>query len=241
MEIVRYILFLLILMFGVFMQALAGFGGTLISMPLGIMIMGIGMTKPVLTIVAWLTGIVVFITDFKYINWRELLKMVAVMLLGVLAGMWVSGKLEFKLLMIVYALIVLGIGAKKFFFPKKKTPHPAIQNTALAIAGIMQGLYVSGGSFLAVYSVEKLPEKREFRATVNSVWAIVDTVMVATFFLDGTMTPEVLTMSGVSIVPALIAIWLGGLLTKKVNQNTFLKMIYIILMISGAVLLITNL
>lgn len=241
MEIVRYILFLLILMFGVFMQALAGFGGTLISMPLGIMIMGIGMTKPVLTIVAWLTGIVVFITDFKYINWRELLKMVAVMLLGVLAGMWVSGKLEFKLLMIVYALIVLGIGVKKFFFPKKKTPHPAIQNTALAIAGIMQGLYVSGGSFLAVYSVEKLPEKREFRATVNSVWAIVDTVMVATFFLDGTMTPEVLTMSGVSIVPALIAIWLGGLLTKKVNQNTFLKMIYIILMISGAVLLITNL
>ena len=229
------------MMFGVFVQALAGFGGPLIAMPFGIMLLGIGITKPVMTIVAWLTGVLVVATEYRYINRRELLKMVLVMVVGVLAGIWVSGKIQMKFLMILYALVVAGIGVRKLFFPAKTQPPRAIQNTALAIAGIMQGLFVSGGSFLAVYSVAQLPEKKEFRATVNAVWAVINTIMIATFWMNGDLTGDVLKMSGICVVPTLIAIWLGGVLTRKVKQETFLKIIYLILIVSGIVLLCTNL
>ena len=239
--ILTYVLFILVLMFGVFVQALAGFGGTLISMPLGIMLMGMALTKPVMTIVAWITGVVVIFSEYRHINWRELLKMVAVMLVGVLGGIWLTGKLQLQFLLIIYGVVVAAIGVKKFFFPGKGQPPKAVQNLALAIAGIMQGLFVSGGSFLAVYAVERLPEKREFRGTVNAVWAMLNTVMIGAYFLDGVMTKEALTMSGIAIVPTLVAIWLGGVLTKRVKQQTFLKIVYVILMVSGAVLLITNL
>ena len=236
----KTVLFLLILMFGVFVQSLAGFGGTLLSMPLGIMLMGIGLTKPVMTIVAWITGVVVLITEYKYINKKELLKMVAVMLVGVLGGIWVSGKVQLNFLLLIYAVVVAGVGFKKLFFPQKRKPSVAVQNTALALAGVMQGLFVSGGSFLGIYAVERLPEKREMRATVNAIWSIINSIMIFTYFLNGTMTKDVLTMSGIAIVPTLIAIWLGGVLTKKIKQSTFLKMIYIILIVSGIVLFITN-
>ena len=239
--VLTYVLFILVLMFGVFVQALAGFGGTLISMPLGIMLMGMALTKPVMTIVAWITGVVVIFAEYRHINWRELLKMVAVMLVGVLAGIWLTGKLQLQFLLIIYGVVVAAIGVKKFFFPSQGQPPKSVQNLALAIAGIMQGLFVSGGSFLAVYAVERLPEKREFRGTVNAVWAMLNTVMIGTYFLNGAMTKEVLTMSGIAIVPTLVAIWLGGVLTKRVKQQTFLKIVYVILMVSGAVLLITNL
>ena len=236
----KTVLFLLILMFGVFVQSLAGFGGTLLSMPLGIMLMGIGLTKPVMTIVAWITGVVVLITEYKYINKKELLKMVAVMLVGVLGGIWVSGKVQLNFLLLIYAVVVAGVGFKKLFFPQKRKPSTAVQNMALALAGVMQGLFVSGGSFLGIYAVERLPEKREMRATVNAIWSIINSIMILTYFLNGTMTKDVLTMSGIAIVPTLIAIWLGGVLTKKIKQSTFLKMIYIILIVSGIVLFITN-
>lgn len=236
----KTVLFLLILMFGVFVQSLAGFGGTLLSMPLGIMLMGIGLSKPVMTIVAWITGVVVLITEYKYINKKELLKMVAVMLVGVLGGIWVSGKVQLNFLLLIYAVVVAGVGFKKLFFPQKRKPSVAVQNTALALAGVMQGLFVSGGSFLGIYAVERLPEKREMRATVNAIWSIINSIMIFTYFLNGTMTKDVLTMSGIAIVPTLIAIWLGGALTKKIKQTTFLKMIYIILIVSGIVLFITN-
>lgn len=236
----QYILFMLVLMFGVFVQALAGFGGTLIAMPLGIMIMGMGVTKPVMTFVAWITGVIVVVQEYKHINARELMKMVGVMLAGVLGGIWLTGRLQLNFLLILYGIVVAGIGIKRLFFKQKKEPSPLVQNAALAVAGIMQGLFVSGGSFLAVYSVAKIKEKQEFRATVNAVWAIINTIMIITYFINGSVTKDVLTASGIAIIPTLITVWLGGVLTKRVKQETFLKIIYVVLIISGAVLFVTN-
>ncbi len=236
----QYVLFMLVLMFGVFVQALAGFGGTLIAMPLGIMIMGMGVTKPVMTFVAWITGVIVVVQEYRHINARELIKMVGVMLAGVLGGIWLTGRLQLNFLLILYGIVVTGIGIKRLFFRQKNEPSPLVQNTALAVAGIMQGLFVSGGSFLAVYSVARIKEKQEFRATVNAVWAIINTIMIITYFINGSVTKDVLTASGIAIIPTLITVWLGGVLTKRVKQETFLKIIYVVLIISGAVLFVTN-
>ena len=235
------VLFYLVILFGVFVQSLVGFGGTLITMPLGILLKGPDTTKPVMTFVAWVTGAAVLITDYKYINWKELGKMIAVMLPCVLAGLWVMGKVQMSFLLIIYGVVIVAIGVKKLFFPPKRTPSKAVQNTALGLAGIMQGLFVSGGSFLAVYAVERLPEKREFRATVNAVWAILNIVMILTYFNGGKVDRQMLTMGAIAIAPTILGIWLGGVLAKRVRQQTFLKLIYLILIASGAVLLISNL
>ena len=235
------VLFFLVILFGVFVQSLVGFGGTLITMPLGILLMGPDVTKPVMTFVAWITGGAVLITDYKYINWKELGKMIAVMLPCVLAGLWVMGKVQMNFLLIIYGVVIVCIGVKKLFFPAKRTPSTAVQNTALGLAGVMQGLFVSGGSFLAVYAVERLPEKREFRATVNAVWAILNIVMIITYFTGGKVDRQVLTMGAIATVPTLAGIWLGGVFAKRVRQQTFLKLIYLILIVSGAVLLFSNL
>ena len=237
----NHILFILVMMFGVFVQALAGFGGTLLSMPLCIMLVGLPLSKPVLTIVAWITGMSSLVTQYKYIIWRELAKMVGVMLLGVLGGLWATGRIRLDFLLIIYAVIVIAIGVRKLFFPQKKEVSVPVRNAALAVAGIMQGLFVSGGSFLAVYAVAQIKEKREFRATVNAVWGILNLVMIITYITGGLMTREVLTMSGIAIIPTVIAIWLGNLLSKHIRQSTFLKIIYIVLIVSGIVLLISNL
>ena len=238
---VIYVLFFLVILFGVFVQALVGFGGTLITMPLGILLMGPDVTKPVMTFVAWITGVAVLITDYKYINWKELGKMIAVMLPCVLAGLWVMGKVQMNFLLIIYGVVIVAIGVKKLFFPARRTPSLTAQNVSLGLAGIMQGLFVSGGSFLAVYAVERLPEKREFRATVNAVWAILNIVMIITYFTGGKVDRQVLTMGAIATVPTLAGIWLGGVFAKRVRQQTFLKLIYLILIVSGAVLLFSNL
>ncbi len=235
------LLFVLVAMAAIFIQALVGFGGTLLAMPLGIMAVGIATAKPVMTLVAWVAAIAITVMDYRYIDRRELLKMVGVMLVGVLGGLWISGKIRLQFLLIAYALVVMGIGIKKMFFPAKRTPSNLIKNGSLAIAGIMQGLFVSGGSFLAVYSVAQIAEKRVFRATVNAVWAIINVFMIASYWYEGMLTRPVLILSAESVLPTLAAVWLGAVCSKKVHQQLFLKIIYIILIASGAVLLITNL
>ena len=88
------VLFLLVILFGVFLQAAVGFG-TVVTMPLGILLMGLGVTKPVVNFVALLTGVWVLITNHTYINWRELAKMAGVMVVGVLLYFaWIAGILR---------------------------------------------------------------------------------------------------------------------------------------------------
>lgn len=237
----KFALFLLVLMFGIFVQSAVGFGGPLLAMPLGIVLAGMGVAKPVCTIAAWLTGVIVFATEFKHINWKELLKMGGVMMVGVLLGLWLTGKVKLNFLLLFYAVVVTAIGVKKLFFPGKQDPPKAVQGISLGIAGLMQGLFVSGGSFLAVYSVARIKEKREFRATVGSVWAILNTVMITMYFFDGTMNKEIAVKTAIALIPTVAAVFLGGLFAKKLKQETFLKLVYVILIASGIVLFITNL
>lgn len=237
----KQLLFVLIAVFSAFVQAVAGFGGNTIAMPFGIILVSVQVAKPVLSFMAFLSGIVILFTDFKYINWKELLKMTSVMLVGLIFGLWIFGAIELTILLIIYAVIVLLIGVQKLFFPTEKEAPGYVQAIALGVAGIMQGLFVSGGSFLAVYSMVKLKDKREFRATVNAVWAVLNFVLIIYFFFTGAITNEVLMVSGICIVPTLLLIWFSAYLAKHIKQQTFMKLIYIILIISGAVLLISNL
>ena len=233
------VLFFLVILFGVFLQSSVGFG-TVVTMPLGILLMGMGVTKPVVTFIALLTGLSVLIKEYKHINWRELVKMAGVMLIGVLAAQWVSGRVKMNYLLVLYGAVVIGIGVKKLFWPATKPAPKAMQNLALAIAGIMQGLFVSGGSFLAVYAVDRMPEKQELRATNNALWAILNTVMLALYFTSGQVDKKVLVMGAIAVIPMILGVWLGGVFTSRIKQQTFLKLVYVILIASGIVLLISN-
>jgi len=233
-------LFFLVILFGVFLQTSVGFG-TVVTMPLGILLMGMGVTKPVVTFIALLTGLSVLVKEYKHINWRELAKMSGVMLVGVLVAQWVSDRVKMNYLLVLYGAVVIGIGLKKLFWPTTRSASKVVRNLALAIAGIMQGLFVSGGSFLAVYAVDRMPEKQELRATNNALWAILNTVMLTLYLTGGQVDRKVLIMGAIAVIPMILGVWLGNVFISRIKQQTFLKLVYIILIASGIVLLISNL
>ena len=233
--------FILISAFAVFVQSVAGFGGTLISMPIGIMLVGIGNAKPVLTFLAWVTGLLMALTGLRHIDWKEFAKMTGVMLIGVLLGIWVFGSVSMKYLLVLYGAVIVVIGLSKLLGKTQKDPKPLWQWVSLSLAGLMQGMFVSGGSFLVIYATSRIKDKQVFRATVNAVWAVLNTVLIISYILDGMLSSEVLNLSAICIVPTLLAIWGANAAAKRINQKLFLQITYLVLIASGAVLLITNL
>jgi len=107
------------------------------------------------------------------------------------------------------------------------------------ISGSGPGCF-SGGSFLVVYAVSAISEKQKFRATMSAVWGVVNIFLLISYALDGSFTVPVLIMSAWALIPIAAATICGGLLVKKLNQQTFLKVAYILLIVSGAILLVTN-
>ena len=234
-------LFLLIILVSFTIQSLTGFGGPLIAMPLGISVTGVEIAKPVVTLCAWLSALVIAVRYRRDIDWKELFKMSGVMLVFMIAGLWLFKNVQMSYLQVIYGVIVMAIGLKKLIFPSDKVMPKWMAAVAICIAGIMQGLFVSGGSFLVIYAVSAIPEKQKFRATLSGVWATVNIMLLVSYLLDGSFTPPVLTTAAWGLIPLAAAVVIGNVLAGKLNQKAFLKVAYLLLVVSGAVLLITNL
>ena len=101
----------------------------------------------------------------------------------------------------------------------------------------MQGLFTSGGPFLALYSAEAIKDKRVFRPTVTTVWTVLNTYMVISMYTKDMYTETSFKLIGFSIIPVFVAIYLGKILNKKMKQATFLKLVYALLILSGSLLI----
>jgi hypothetical protein len=221
-------------------QSLTGFGGPLISMPIGIALLGVAAVKPAITCSAWLTSALVALPNWRSVNRREWLKMSAIMLLFMTAGLWLFKSVQISFLQLAYGLIVMAIGIKKLFWPGAGTPPRWQMYLCIVLAGVMQGLFVSGGSFLVVYALCAMEEKQELRVTLSAVWATVNVFLLGSYLLDGSFAGEALTMTVWVLLPTLAAMWLGGRLADRMNKETFVKMAYLLLILSGGILFFTN-
>lgn len=207
-------------------------------MPPSMALVGVGNAKAAITMILWLVTIIVTVQNLKYINPKKLGIMLFFMLLGMIPGIWLFDRLPTKILMIVYGLIVVAIGVDKLLRKNSKDLKTPYSYIALLMSGVMQGMFTSGGPFLALYATTAMKDKKEFRATVSSIWAVLNIYLMWNMFRQGMYTGYVMKLAGMSILPVFAAIWIGNKISHKIKQETFLKLVYVLLIVSGGILLL---
>lgn len=228
----KELLFLLVLFVSNVIQAITGFAGTVLAMPPSVYLLGLDHAKVVLNVMAWLSGLMIAVTGYRHINWKELLKMSAVMLVGMFAGIQICRIVKSEnILLTIYGIIIVVVALKNLcIHTEKKLPD--------LILWIIHGMFVSGGALLVIYATQVLKEKEEFRATVAPVWVVLNFFLMVTQFRSGLVGTTDIRLICISILPLLIATWLGKKLVCKVSQKVFLNLTYILLLISGVSLIV---
>lgn len=234
----REILFVIVQMLANIIQAITGFAGGPLSMPPSIALVGVHNAKAAITLILWISTTVVTVQNIKNIQWKKLGIMLFFMIIGMLGGLWMFDKVPVDILLVAYGVVVVLIGAKKLWLPSDKKLQVPWNYGALLLAGVMQGLFASGGPFLVLYAADAFEDKKEFRATVSTIWTVLNLYMIFNMYRSDMYTAYVLTLAGVSIIPVFIAIFIGSKIVNKINQKAFLKLVYVLLMLSGGLLLI---
>lgn len=235
----KELLFLLVLFVSNVIQAITGFAGTVLAMPPSVYLFGLDHAKVVLNVMAWLSGLMIAVTGYRHINWKELLKMSAVMLVGMFAGIQIFRIVKSEnILLTIYGIIIVVVALKNLCIHTEKKLPDLILWIVLILAGIIHGMFVSGGALLVIYATQVLKEKEEFRATVAPVWVVLNFFLMVTQFRSGLVGTADIRLICISILPLLIATWLGKKLVCKVSQKVFLNLTYILLLISGVSLIV---
>lgn len=248
----KYLLFFVVVLLANIIQGITGFAGTILAMPPGLMLVGYDRAKPILNVLALLAGVYVFYTNGKHVDWKELKKVVAVMTIGIFAGIFLKSLFIGKenLLFKGLGIFIIGLAVHGYYglrdrkegaseIEKEKLGSSGVKAYFLLVSsGIVHGMFVSGGPLLIAYLSGAIKEKVRFRATISTVWIILNTIILIDDIRAGLWTVELVKIQIITIPFLIAGMVIGTRLYKKMSQMIFMKLTYILLFIAGISLLI---
>lgn len=93
-------------------------------------------------------------------------------------------------------------------------------------------------TWTTLYAMSALKDKKEFRATLNAVWVVTGTLWMGYDFILGNYTEANVIRSLVGISTLAISIPVGNFLFRKLNQQKFLKLTYVLVILAGVTMLL---
>lgn len=237
LNIVQFLLFGVVVLATHFLEGITGFGCTALALPFGIMIVGIKLSVPTLIILAWILALYIVIIDFKNIVWKEYIRIVTFVGIGLPIGMLIYSYLPETLLkkllggfMILVALrgLYLSLGGTS-----KLKLNPIVLNIILFVGGIVHGAFGTGGPFIIIYAANAIPKKSNFRATLCTLWFTLNSIIIVKNFASHAMTRNVFMLLLVSIPFLLAGMLLGNKAHNKVDDKLFTILVYAVLLLSG--------
>ena len=121
---------------------------------------------------------------------------------------------------------------------KAAGPDKAGLYLLLGLAGIVHGIFVSGGPLLIGYLTKRIQDKVSFRATISTVWVVLNTIILLDDIRSGLWNPELVKIQVASIPFLLAGMAVGSRLYAKMSQRLFMLIKYVLLFVSGISLLI---
>lgn len=249
------ILFFLVILAANIIHGITGFAGTVLAMPPSLMLVGYSVAKPVLNVLGLLSGIYVYVGQKQHVNWKELKKIVIIMAAGILGGVVIKGFFEGKeqVMYILLGVFILYLSIQGLVTLLKKEKEAGTGETAaetssqsdspasyglLALAGIVHGIFVSGGPLLIGYLTKRTQDKVSFRATISTVWIFLNSLILIDDIRAGFWTADLIKTQIISIPFLFAGMFIGSKLYAKMSQRLFMMITYVLLFISGISLLL---
>lgn len=220
-------------------QAMSGFGSTILAVTLGLHLYPLEVLLPVLVALDLLVNLYLVTRHFRYINRPHLFRSILpAMGCGLLAGIIAFHYIEGVLLKKLFGLLVILLSMRELYrllhHRPGQTPLSYLAaNACILVAGIVHGIYASGGPLL-IYAVSRLNlSKSAFRSTLAAVWFIFSVVLIAAYLMAGTFNIESLRLIFILLPMILIGIKLGEWLHHRIDENRFRLFVFIVLFIAG--------
>ena len=103
-------------------------------------------------------------------------------------------------------------------------------------AGIIGGLTNVMASILIIYSLESKHTKKEIIQSTNLCFLFGKVIQIVLFTLHGSFNQELLTISFSSLVVVLFAMFIGFRVKNKILQESYRKVVKIVLFLIACVL-----
>ena len=140
-------------------------------------------------------------------------------------------------------LLVLGISVAVFatfnlIKPRERPLAPTVERIAApftgALGGILGGLTAIWGPPMMMLFVMLKLDKDDWVQTVGLVWFVGSVPLTYAYWQNGMLNSETAPMSLYACLPGMLGIWIGEVIRRRINQDTFRRVMLLALFVIGA-------
>jgi uncharacterized membrane protein YfcA len=221
-------------------EATTGFGATVIALALGVHLFSLGELLPVFVPLGLFVSSWLALRGRAHVDRRLLLaRILPWMGLGLVVGLAIFERASHELLRRVFGVFVVALAALELArIARAREDQPAISppaaTAALLGAGVMHGMFSTGGPLLVWALGRSITEKRAFRATLSCVWLVLGSTLTAAYAVNDRLDGQTLRATA-ALVPVLgVALAAGEWAHHRLDERRFRILVYLLLLGAGA-------
>jgi len=205
-----------IVLMGHFIKGFSGFASALFAIPLLALFLDIKFVVPVFLLFDFISGVILTIQNRRLIDWKTGILLISGLVIGTAIGTYFLVSFGNEALKRVFGVVVILFALKILFLDNEE-------------AGL-------NGPPLVLYLTHQLRDKQVFRATLYGIFFVDACYRLILYSFNKLITIEVIKFALYLTPFLIIGLLLGSRLHAKINENTFKKIIALILIITGAFL-----
>jgi uncharacterized membrane protein YfcA len=227
---------------GALCQSTLGFGNALVAMPLLSALIGLPQATALFGMISLAMGGILIALGRRSVDLRDSWRLNLAALAGVPVGLWVLHTAPEALIMHGLGVLLIAYGAAGLLLgrvahrPTQEIPAWLVWPFGF-VSGILGGAYNTNGPPLGVFGTLRRWEPERFRATLQTVFLTSSVAIGIGHAASGMWT----TQTFVQCAACLPILWLAGVvgraLTRRIDAATFVRWVYVVLIVLGASLL----
>jgi uncharacterized protein len=228
---------LAVLFFATLIRSALGFGAALVAVPLLALTLPVQVAAPLAVLVSITVAVVVVIQDWRNVHVRSAGWLVLSTLFGIPLGLLLLKTVPESIVKSILGVFIIGFAIYSLAGRKPELHSDRLAPLFGFLAGILGGAYGMNGPPLVVYGVLRRWQPAQFRATLQGYFLIASIVGMAGYVLTGLWTRTVSSYFLLSLPLALIAIFLGHAIHRRLSGDRFLICVNAGLALIGVLLL----
>ena len=217
-----------------------GFGSSIISVPGLAHFFPLTFTVPLITTTDAVASMTTAVRYRRLVAWREILRLLPPMLIGIAFGMTLLLKLPRGPALFALGVFAASYGTYVIAGPRRIARAPAWLVWPVGLAGgIFSALFGTGGPIYVVFLSARIGDKAALRATTALVVAVAIWTRLVLFVAIGVLLDPTLVAMVLLLLPVMaLGLWLGNRLHHALTGAGVFRLIACLLVVNGVTLIV---
>lgn len=234
-SLIQISIMLISIVFSYIIFGMVGFGTALIASPILLNFLPLSQIIPLLALLDMFAAISNVAKDGKKADFSELKRLIPIMFVGSFCGFLLILKIDAQIALAAFGgfAIIYALYALSGYQTQAKLSQKAVIPFGFS-GGLLGAMFGSGGFLYAIYLNGRMDSPNKIRVTQTTLIGCSTVFRVLLFGVAGIYFADNLLLLALMFIPSmLIGTYIGKRITFKLSKQQFLKIINIIVLISG--------